>query len=81
MSRQIALIEHGKMAPDLRVGNLDARRDLTDVRDVVAAYLRIMDEAVTGTAWNVCSGTANRIGLEPGDRVEHSSFPVAGPKK
>lgn len=60
--RQIALIEHGAMAPDLRVGNLDARRDLTDVRDVVAAYLRIMDDAATGTAWNVCSGTANRIG-------------------
>lgn len=60
--RQIALIEHGKMVPDLRVGNLDARRDLTDVRDVVAAYLRIMDAAVTGTAWNVCSGTANRMG-------------------
>ena len=27
------------------------------------------------------AGTANRIGLEPGDRVEHSSFPVAVPKK
>jgi len=40
----------------------DARRDLTDVRDVVAAYLRIMDNAAAGTAWNVCSGTANRIG-------------------
>lgn len=60
--RQIALIEHGAMAPDLRVGNLDARRDLTDVRDVVAAYLRIMDDAAAGSAWNVCSGTANRIG-------------------
>jgi GDP-4-dehydro-6-deoxy-D-mannose reductase len=60
--RQIALIERGTMAPELRVGNLDARRDLTDVRDVVAAYLRIMDDATTGTAWNVCSGTANRIG-------------------
>ncbi len=60
--RQIALIEHGMMAPDLRVGNLDARRDLTDVRDVVAAYLRIMDDATAGSAWNVCSGTANRIG-------------------
>lgn len=60
--RQIALIERGMMEPELRVGNLDARRDLTDVRDVVAAYLRIMDDAATGTAWNVCSGTANRIG-------------------
>jgi GDP-4-dehydro-6-deoxy-D-mannose reductase len=60
--RQIALIEQGQMPPELRVGNLDARRDLTDVRDVVTAYLRIMDEASSGSAWNVCSGTANRIG-------------------
>lgn len=60
--RQIALIEQGAMPPELRVGNLDARRDLTDVRDVVAAYIRIMDEAPAGSAWNVCSGTAYRIG-------------------
>jgi GDP-4-dehydro-6-deoxy-D-mannose reductase len=60
--RQIAMIEVGQMPPDLRVGNLDARRDLTDVRDVVAAYLRIMDHAQRGSALNVCSGRAYRIG-------------------
>ena len=38
-ARQLALIEAGKAEPVLRVGNLAARRDLTDVRDVVAAYL------------------------------------------
>lgn len=60
--RQIAMIEAGLMPPDMRVGNLDARRDLTDVRDVVAAYLQIMDDAQRGEAFNVCSGTAYRIG-------------------
>jgi GDP-4-dehydro-6-deoxy-D-mannose reductase len=60
--RQIAMIEAGLMPPDMRVGNLDARRDLTDVRDVVAAYLRIMDDAQRGAALNVCSGRAYRIG-------------------
>ena len=60
--RQIAMIEAGLMPPDMRVGNLDARRDLTDVRDVVAAYLRIMDDARRGAAFNVCSGRAYRIG-------------------
>lgn len=61
-ARQIALIEAGAVAPELRVGNLDAERDLTDVRDVVAAYVRIMDQARTGDAFNVCSGGTHRIG-------------------
>lgn len=74
--RQIALIERGLMAPELRVGNLDARRDLTDVRDVVAAYLRIMDDAGPGSAWNVCSGTANRIGDLLDMLLSFSSVPI-----
>ena len=60
--RQLALIETGVMPAEMRVGNLDARRDLTDVRDVVAAYLRIMDQGEAATAYNVCSGVAHRIG-------------------
>jgi GDP-4-dehydro-6-deoxy-D-mannose reductase len=56
------MIEAGLMPAEMHVGNLDARRDLTDVRDVVAAYLRIMDDARRGTALNVCSGRAYRIG-------------------
>jgi GDP-4-dehydro-6-deoxy-D-mannose reductase len=60
--RQIAMIEAGLMPPDIRVGNLDARRDLTDVRDVVNAYVRIMSDAESGAAFNVCSGRAHRIG-------------------
>lgn len=61
-SRQIALIEAGLLPSELRVGNLDARRDLTDVRDVVAAYSHILASAPSGSAFNVCSGRAHRIG-------------------
>jgi GDP-4-dehydro-6-deoxy-D-mannose reductase len=64
-SRQIALIEAGHVPASLRVGNLEARRDLTDVRDVVAAYLQLMasrSHAPAGSAFNVCSGRAYRIG-------------------
>lgn len=61
-ARQIARIEQGEARPEIHVGNLDAQRDLTDVRDVVAAYLRLLDDAVQGSAYNVCSGRVSRIG-------------------
>jgi GDP-4-dehydro-6-deoxy-D-mannose reductase len=60
-ARQLALIEAGRAEPVLRVGNLSARRDLTDVRDVVDAYLRLMDAAPAGRPYNICSGRAWRI--------------------
>jgi GDP-4-dehydro-6-deoxy-D-mannose reductase len=60
-ARQIARIECGREAPELRVGNLDAERDITDVRDVVAAYQRIMEMSDPGRVYNVCSGRTLRI--------------------
>jgi GDP-4-dehydro-6-deoxy-D-mannose reductase len=61
-ARQIARIEAGLDPPELRVGNLDARRDVTDVRDVVDAYVRLMEGAPAGRPYNICSGRAWRIG-------------------
>lgn len=60
-ARQIARIEVGLAPPVLAVGNLDTRRDITDVRDVVDAYVRVMDGGRPGRAYNVCSGHAWRI--------------------
>ncbi len=48
--------------PVLRVGNLDARRDVLDVRDVVRAYRLLADAGNAGEVYNVCSGRAYRIG-------------------
>jgi len=45
----------------LGVGNLSARRDLTDVRDVVRAYRLLVEHGVEGEAYNVCSGQAVSI--------------------
>jgi GDP-4-dehydro-6-deoxy-D-mannose reductase len=61
-ARQIALIEAGLAPAVLQVGNLDAERDLTDVRDVVDAYVRLLDHGRAGRPYNICTGTAHRIG-------------------
>lgn len=60
-ARQIAEIEIGRREPVLRVGNLDARRDLTDVRDTVRAYRLMVARGTPGRPYNVCSGRAHRI--------------------
>jgi len=62
VARQIARIEHGLAEPVLEVGNLEGRRDLTDVRDTVRAYEAIAERGVPGRIYNVCRGEAYRIG-------------------
>ncbi len=61
---QIAAIERGEREPVLRVGNLDARRDFLDVRDVVEAYLlaATVPGLPRGVVLNVASGEPRRIG-------------------
>jgi GDP-4-dehydro-6-deoxy-D-mannose reductase len=60
-ARQIAEIEAGRSAAMLRVGNLDSRRDITDVRDTVRAYLALVERGTPGRPYNVCSGRAYRV--------------------
>jgi len=61
-ARQVASVERGLSRPEIVVGNLDAERDFTDVRDVVGAYERLMAGGRRSTAYNVCSGRAVRVG-------------------
>jgi GDP-4-dehydro-6-deoxy-D-mannose reductase len=60
-ARQIALIERGELAPVIRVGNLEPKRDFTDVRDVVRAYVLLTERGVSGRVYNVCSGVGRSI--------------------
>ena len=49
-------------ADAVRVGNLEARRDFTDVRDVVRAYRLLAVHGEPGEPYNVCSGLSRRVG-------------------
>jgi GDP-4-dehydro-6-deoxy-D-mannose reductase len=61
VAQQIARMEAGTAEPRLLVGNLEPRRDLTDVRDTVRAYRALADRGAAGTAYNVCRGEAPSI--------------------
>lgn len=61
-ARQVAQIEARLVAPTLTVGNLEARRDLMDVRDTVGAYFSLLQAGVAGECYNVCSGHAYQVG-------------------
>jgi len=60
-AQQIAAIEAGRAEPLLRVGNLKVTRDITDVRDVVAGYLSLLERGHAGAAYNVCRGQGVRL--------------------
>lgn len=76
MARQIALIERGQLEPVIKVGNLDAQRDVTDVRDVARAYAALMQSGKTGVVYNVASGVARSIRSILEALVSRSKIPV-----
>lgn len=59
--KQVAEIEKGLREPVMKVGNLAAKRDFTDVRDVVKAYVKLIQAGVSGETYNVGSGDARAI--------------------
>lgn len=60
-AQQIAMIEKGRMRPEIVVGNLEASRDLHDVRDTIRAYTTIVERGEPGRVYNVCAGEAFKI--------------------
>ncbi len=60
-AKQIAeIIERGKK-PSLRVGNLSAKRDFSDVRDIVSGYALAANKGKSGAIYQLCSGRAVKI--------------------
>ncbi len=60
-ARQIARAEKGLTEPVVEVGNLAARRDFSDVRDMVGAYHAALENGRSGGLYNICSGKAHSI--------------------
>ena len=57
-AKQIADIEKGRKPPVLHVGNLEAKRDFTDVRDMVRGYWLALEKCEPGEVYNICRGQA-----------------------
>ncbi len=60
-AKQIAEIEKGLQEPIIKVGNLDPKRDFIDVRDVVKAYVLLMEKGEIGEVYNIGSGVSHQI--------------------
>jgi GDP-4-dehydro-6-deoxy-D-mannose reductase len=60
-ARQVVEIRKGLREPLISTGDIDVTRDFTDVRDVVQAYLMLLERGKSGEAYNVCSGAEYSI--------------------
>jgi GDP-4-dehydro-6-deoxy-D-mannose reductase len=60
-AKQVASIEAGLQEPVIRVGNLDAIRDFTDVRDMVRAYWLAVERGRPGEVYNIATGQGIRV--------------------
>ncbi len=55
---QIARIEKRLSEPVIHTGDLSVERDFTDVRDVVRAYVNLIEKGKSGEAYNICTGVS-----------------------
>jgi GDP-4-dehydro-6-deoxy-D-mannose reductase len=60
-ARQIAAAEASKQPPVVQTGDLSAKRDITDVRDIVAAFPLLLEKGISGEAYNAARGDSYRI--------------------
>ena len=61
-ARQIVMIEKGLVPPVIHVGNLEAKRDFTDVRDTVRGYWLALEKGASGEVYNI--GTGNAVSMK-----------------
>ena len=61
MARQLIRVRQSLQLPRLEVGDVDVTRDFLDVRDVLQAYLALLERGRSGEIYNVCSGIELRV--------------------
>jgi GDP-4-dehydro-6-deoxy-D-mannose reductase len=76
VATQIVRIERGQQRPVIGIGNLSAIRDFTDVRDVVRAYLLLLEKGTVGEVYIICSGVSLSIEELLQKMIALSKFPV-----
>jgi GDP-4-dehydro-6-deoxy-D-mannose reductase len=60
-AKQIVEIERGRREPVLRLGNMSAQRDFSDVRDITRAYVLAMEQGEPGEVYNIGSGKPRSV--------------------
>jgi GDP-4-dehydro-6-deoxy-D-mannose reductase len=76
-AKQIAEIERGLRAPVLRLGNMSARRDFSDVRDITRAYMLALEMGEPGEVYNIGSGQPRSVREMLDVMLAHSSAQIA----
>ncbi|UOG75942.1 GDP-mannose 4,6-dehydratase [Hymenobacter tibetensis] len=71
-AKQIVAYKAG-LIPNIKVGNLDIVRDFLDVRDVVKAYMLLMQNGIGGQVYNICSGNGYSL-----KQILHMMMSIAG---
>ncbi|MDE6672644.1 MAG: GDP-mannose 4,6-dehydratase [Ruminococcus sp.] len=74
--KQIAEIENGLRPPEIFTGNLSAKRDFTDVRDIVRAYRLLGEKGISGKTYNVGRGKAVSIEYILNTAIKLSEVPI-----
>lgn len=72
-AKQVAGIKKGNRKPVIYAGDLSIIRDFADVRDVVKAYLSLLNNGISGEIYNVCSGVGRTL-----EDCLHSFIQIAG---
>ena len=75
-ARQVAEIEAGRREPVVRVGNLEAERDFSDVRDIVRGYRLAFERGSAGDVYNLGSGQSHPVREILDHFIERSRVPV-----
>lgn len=69
---QVIAVENGKQ-DSIKVGNLSSVRDFTDVKDMIKAYVVVMNEGKVGEVYNIGSGRGWKIGEVLDMLLSHST--------